>query len=201
MKKASFDEKKVAKICNTLTRQGVIPTIKIVRERLGSGSPNLILQYMHQWEKEYELAHAIEDDLSPEFRQAALAECARKLINVRENLQKQIDTRDSQLNELQELLEDTEIKTENLSNELLEMKKEYEAKYLEYEAKLASLSEKNKVRLEQANEMNKKLDQEVKQLQQQIKQLQENKHQADIKVAAAEARNGELEKQLARMVR
>lgn len=117
MKKASFDDKKVAKICNALIGQGIEPTIKAVIEKLGGGSPNLVLQYIRQWRKKYELAHAVDDDLSPEFRQAALAECARKLVTVRESLQRHIEERDSQLNELQELLGNTETQVEELNSE------------------------------------------------------------------------------------
>lgn len=42
-----------------------------------SGSPNDISQYLREWRKVYELATRATDDLSPEFIQAALAECSR----------------------------------------------------------------------------------------------------------------------------
>ena len=198
MKKASFDDKKVAKICNLLVSQGIEPTIKAVTEKLGGGSPNLVLQHIRQWRKECELANAVEDDLSPEFKQAALAECARKLVTVRENLQRHIDEREAQLNELQELLGNAEIQIEELNSELLQCKKEAEAKYLDYEAKLAATREQIAVRTEQAKESIDKLDHQATKFQEQIRQLQEAKHHADIKAATAEARNAELEKQIAR---
>ncbi len=198
MKKASFDDKKVMKICNGLVAQGIEPTIKAVTEKLGGGSPNLVLQHIRQWRKEYELAHAVQDDLSPEFRQAALAECARKLVTVRENLQKHIEEREATLNELQDLLENAEAQIEELNSELLQNKKEAEAKHLDYEAKLAAAREQIAVRSEQTKESIEKLDLQATKFQEQIRQLQDAKHHADIKAAAAEARNTELEKQIAR---
>ncbi len=199
MKKSSYDDKMIAKICNGLIAQGIEPSIRVVTEKLGGGSPNLILQYIRQWRKEHELANAIDDDLSPEFRQAALAECSRKLASVRESLQKQVDERDTQLNELQELLGNAETKIDELNNDLLHIKNEANAKHLEYESKLAATREQIAVRSEQANELKEKLDTQEAKFQEQLKQLQEAKHQADIKVATAEARNAELEKQLKKL--
>ena len=199
MKKASFDIKKIAQICNALVEEDREPTIKAVTDKLGGGSPNLILQYIREWRKEYELASKVEDDLSPEFRQAALAECARKLAVMRQSLQKQIEERDAQLNELQRFLENAEIRIEELNNELAQMKKEQDAKCIDYEAKLAAVKEQIAVRAEQANEVKEKLHHQTEQLQEEVKQLQEAKHQTDIKAAVAEARNAELEKQLTRM--
>jgi chromosome segregation ATPase len=194
MKKASFDSKKIAQICNALIEAGREPTIKAVTDKLGGGSPNLVLKYIQAWRKEHELASNVEDDLSPEFRQAVLAECARKLASMRMGLQEQIKERDSQLNELQGLLENAETQVEELNNELAQMKKDQDAKYIDYEAKLASLREQIAVRTEQGKEVKEKLYQQTERLQEQLKQLQEAKHQADIRAAAAEARNAELEK-------
>ena len=194
MKKASFDVKKVAQICNALVEEGREPTIKAVTDKLGGGSPNLILQYIRKWREDYELAHTIDDDLSLEFKQAALAECARKLAATRKGLQKQIEERDAQLNELQKLLENTETQVEERNNELALMKKEQDAKYIDYEAKLAATREQIAVRMEHGKEVKEKLHRRTEQLQEQARQLQEAKHQADIRAAAAEARNAELEK-------
>jgi chromosome segregation ATPase len=194
MKKASFDLKKVTQICNALVEEGGEPTIKAVTDKLGGGSPNLVLQYIRKWREEYELASNVEDDLSPEFKQAALAECARKLASMRKGLQEQIKERDSQLNELQGLLENAETQVEELNNELAQMKKDQDTKYIDYEAKLAALREQNAIRMEQANELKEKLNYQAEQLQEQVMQLKEAKHQADIRAAAAEARNVELDK-------
>lgn len=85
MKKPSFDGKKIAQICNSFINQGIDPTVRGIRDKLGGGSPNDISQYLREWRKVYELATTATDDLSPEFIQAALAECSRKVISVKEN--------------------------------------------------------------------------------------------------------------------
>ncbi len=196
MKKISFDDKKVIKLCNDLVAQGIEPTVRLLIEKLGGGSPNLVLKYIRQWRKECELANTIADDLSAECKRAVLAECARHLNAVRENLQKQLNDQDAQLNELQELLGNSEARIEELEQELLGVKNEADVRHLEYEGRLAAAREQIAVRTEQANELKNKLDVQAIEFQEQLKQLLEAKHQADIKIAVAEARNSDLEKQL-----
>src|SRR5262245_28041787 len=128
-------------------KQGSEPTIKIVTEKLDGGSPNLVLQYIRHCRKKYELAHAVYEDLSSELRQAILAECARKLKSVSETHQKHIAERESQINELQALLGNTETQVEELASELQRIKSENEAKSLDYEAKLAAAREQVSVRI------------------------------------------------------
>jgi DNA repair exonuclease SbcCD ATPase subunit len=194
MKKSTFSYKEVAEICNALTNQDKTPSIHSVRLALGGGSPNKILGYLRQWQKEYELSTAVDEDLSPAFKQAILAECARKLTTVKERLQSQIDERENQLNELQELLSTAEEQTEELTATLEKTKKEADTKYLDYEKKLSAANEQVNVRTEYANELVHKTDKQLAELREQLRQMQEEKHKADIKAATAEARNAELEK-------
>jgi paraquat-inducible protein B len=196
MKKSAFGYDKVAEICRKLIEQGETPTLRSVRDGVGIGSMSTISKYLHQWQKEYALSTTVDDDLSAEFRQAVLAECARKLNTVKARLQAKIDEHEAQISELQEILGTAETKLDELTNELEKTKKEYEHKYLEYERKLSAATEQVIVRTEYAHEITHKTDKELAQLREELLRMQEARHQADIKAATAEARNAELEKQL-----
>ncbi len=73
-----------------------------------------------------------------------------------------------------------------------------DAKQVDYESKLAGMQEQVKVRNEQTNELKEKLKTREEKFNEQLKQLQEAKHHAELKLAGAEARSSELEKQIRR---
>lgn len=60
------------------------------------------------------------------------------------------------------------------------------------------MREQVKVRNEQTNELKERLKMQEERFNELLQQLQEAKHQAELKLAAAEARNSELEKQIRR---
>jgi hypothetical protein len=196
MKKSTFDYKDVVETCHRLIKEGITPSIPSVRAALGGGSPNKILAYLRQWQKEYALSVSVEEDLSPEFKQAVLAECGRKLAAVRDRLQSQLDARENQVNTVQALLAASEAQVSKLTAELLQVKKDTEAASLAYEKQLAAASEQVTIRTEYADELRQKTEQQIATLQTQLQQMQESKHAADIRAATAEARHAEIEKRL-----
>lgn len=196
MKKLDLQYKHIAEICRNLSNTGKKPTARNIREILGYGSLSTILEHLHQWQKESALSVTVDEDLSPDIKQAILAECGRKLSAIREMLQSKIDERDTQLNETKEILKETELRVEEITADLERHKKESYDRYLYFERKVAAADEQAIIRTEYANEVTKKTDQQIAELRENLKKLQEEKHQSDIRAAAAEARNTELEKQI-----
>lgn len=194
MKKPAFGYEKVAEICHKLVEQGETPTMRSVRDRVGAGSMSTILEYLNRWKRENELSYTVDDDLSAEFKQAVLAECARKLSSVKDRLQAQIDESETQITEMHEVLKALEEKADELIAELEKTKNESEARHLDYEKKLSAANEQVTLRAEYANQLAQKTDGQLAELREELKKIQEAKHQADIRAATAEARCAELEK-------
>lgn len=121
MSKSSITYAQVAEACQALLGEGQKITLRAIVARSG-GSPNSVLQFWKQWQKEQEdiTLAALDEELSLSVKQVILAECGRKVAAVKTHYAKKITESHQQWQEMQALLQEAEQQKQQLQNELTE---------------------------------------------------------------------------------
>ncbi len=121
MAKSSITYSQVAEACQTLLGEGQKITLRAIVSKSG-GSPNSVLQFWKQWQREQEdiTLAALDEDLSPSVKQAILAECARKVSLIKAHFAKKITESDQQWQDMQALVQEANQQKQQLQSELTE---------------------------------------------------------------------------------
>lgn len=165
----------IANACSELLQSGEKPSLKKLHKRLG-GSFSTILPFYQQWQETQSLADKTNEDLSPEFRQAALAEFGRITLKTSQRFIAELNAKSEELRETQKLLIDSECKIEQLTEDLTLRQEKAQQEHLKFEKNLSALQA-----LVDAG-----ADREAA-LQNQIETLRQALHKAELKTAVAEA--------------
>ncbi len=121
MPKNSITYPQVAEACQTLLSEGQKITLRAIVAKSG-GSPNAVLQFWKQWQREQEdiTLAALDEDLSPSVKQAILAECARKVSLIKTHFAKKITESDQQWQDMQALAQEADQQKQQIQSELTE---------------------------------------------------------------------------------
>lgn len=119
MAKTGVTYEQVTYAYQTLLKEGQSITARGILARTG-GSQNGIVKHWQRWRQEQEeiALAAVDEELSPQIKQAILAECARKTAQVKQQWTDKIAASGQQLAEMQALLNQTEMEKEKLVLEL-----------------------------------------------------------------------------------
>jgi len=119
MAKIGITYEQVAFACQSLLKEGQTITARAILAKTG-GSPTNILKHWQHWRKEQEdiALAAVDEELSPQIRQAILAESARKIAIVKQQLSGKIATAEQHLIEMQEMLYQADMEKDRLNSEL-----------------------------------------------------------------------------------
>ncbi len=119
MAKIGITYEQVAFACQSLLKDGQPITARAIMAKTG-GSPANILKFWQQWRKEQEdiALAAVDEELSPQIKQAVLAECARKTALVKNQLADKMLTTEKQLDEMGEMLLQMSLEKDRLTLEL-----------------------------------------------------------------------------------
>ncbi|MBS0351035.1 MAG: DNA-binding protein [Proteobacteria bacterium] len=109
----------VALACQSLLKEGQSPTFRPVLARTG-GAAAKVSEYLNRWRNEQEniVLAALDEELSPQVKQAILAESARKTTLVKQQLSVKLTAIEQQLAEMGELLLKTDLEKDRLILEL-----------------------------------------------------------------------------------
>jgi hypothetical protein len=100
-------------------KDGQAVTSRAIMAKTG-GSPDNILKFRQQWQKEQEdiALAAVDEELSPQIKQAVLAECAHKTALVKSLWADKVATAEKQLAEMGEMLLQMSLEKDRLTLEL-----------------------------------------------------------------------------------
>lgn len=119
MAKTGITYEQVAFACQSLMKEGQTITARAIMAKTG-GSPANILKFWQQWRKEQEdiALAAVDEELSPQIKQAVLAECARKTTIVKKQWADKVAVTEKQLTEMGEMLLQVDLEKDRLTLEL-----------------------------------------------------------------------------------
>lgn len=208
MPKNSITYSQVAEACQTLLGEGQKITLRSIVAKSG-GSPNVVLQFWKQWQREQEeiTLAALDEDLSPSVKQAILAECARKVSLIKTHFAKKITESDQQWQDIQALMQKADQQKQQLQSELAETQTrllEQNARISLHEQQLAEADKRLKdmegryqailIAHERSQAEKIMMEKQASDWQdhyhrreQELKALQATKHAADIELATLKA--------------
>jgi chromosome segregation ATPase len=212
MARTGITYEQVASACESLLNDGKALTARAILDITG-GSPNNVLKHFQRWREERQKAalESIDQALSMQVKQAILAECAQKVLSVKQHLNDEIAASRQQCEEMQGFLAQRETENEALQTEVNDLKQQR----IEQDKKMAisqqrivdgetrfKEAEKNLLQaergMERAQTEKSMLEKQVLELkerllscEQQYQALQADKHQIDIIVANLSERRGE----------
>lgn len=203
MAKTGITYEQVAYACQTLLKEGQTITARGIMAKTG-GSPNRIMPLWQQWRVEQEgiALAAVDEELSPQIKQAILAECARKTTQVKQQWTDKISVSEQQLAEMQTFLHQAELEKEKMTINLSQLQAqgiEQEKRQAIADLRLADAEARNKelekayreaslaherARTEKAMTAQQKesLEKRIEKLEQQLKECQLSKHQCDLEM-------------------
>lgn len=204
MAKTGITYEQVAYACQSLMKEGQTVTTRNILAHTG-GSPNGILKHLQLWRREQEeiALAAVDEELSPQIKQAILAECARKTAQVKQQWGDKIAASEQQLVEMQGWLNQAELEKNKLISELSQAQAQIVAqdkcqaitdqRLLDVESRNQELEKSyrevalaherartEKVMIEQQKVS---LEKRVENLEHQLKESQFSKHQCELKMA------------------
>jgi chromosome segregation ATPase len=209
MARTGITYEQVVTACESLLSEGKTPTTLAILGITG-GSPNNVLKHFQHWREERQetALESIDQALSIQVKQAILAECAQKVVAVKQHLNDEIAASKKQCEEMQGFLAKHEsqqeaIKAEvgDLKQQLIERDKQIaiskqqvvdgEARFKEAEKNLLQ-AERGMERVQTEKDMLEKqvldLKERLLSCKQQYQTLQADKHQVDIVVATLSER-------------
>ena len=134
MAKTGVTYEQVALACQSLLKEGQSPTFRNEIPKTG-GAASAVSKHLNTWRNEQEniVLAALDEELSPQVRQAILAESARKTTLVKQQLSGKITAMEQQLAEMGDML----LKADQEKNQLtLELQK-VQQQILEQDKRLA----------------------------------------------------------------
>jgi plasmid replication DNA-binding protein KfrA len=204
MAKTGVTYEQVAYTCQTLLKEGQTITARGILGRTG-GSPNGVVKHWQRWRQEQEgiALAAVDEELSPQIKQAILAECARKTALVKQQWTDKVSASEQQLAEIQTLLHQAELDKEKLLSELSQiqvLKTEQDKRQAVADQRLRDAESRNKEleqlyretslaqerakteksMIEQQKEL---LEKRLNNLENELKACQTSKHQCDLEIA------------------
>ncbi len=208
MSKSSITYAQVAEACQALLGEGQKITLRAIIARSG-GSPNSVLQFWKQWQKEQEdiTLAALDEELSPSVKQVILAECGRKVAAVKTCYAKKITESHQQWQEMQMFLQEAEQQKQQLQNELTDTQTKlveqnarislHEQQLAEADKRLKDIESRHQVILiahERSQAEKTMMEKQAVDWQdqyhhseQELKVLQTSKHAVDIELATLKA--------------
>jgi chromosome segregation ATPase len=119
MAKTGVTYEQVVLACQSLLNEGQSVTVRAVMAKAGGAVSN-ISKFLQTWRSEQEniALAAVDEELSPQIKQAILAESARKTTLVKQQLSGKITAMEQQLAEIGELLLKTDLEKDRLTQEL-----------------------------------------------------------------------------------
>ncbi len=119
MAKIGITYEQVALVCQSLMKEGQSPNFRNVMAKTG-GAAAKVSEHLNTWRNEQEniVLAALDEELSPQIKQAILAESARKTTLVKQQLSGKITAMEQQLAEMGELLLKTDLEKDQLTQEL-----------------------------------------------------------------------------------
>lgn len=209
MSKNGITYQQVAEACRALLGENQKLTLRAIVAKTG-GSPNTVLQFWKQWQREQEdiTMAALDEELSHSIKQAILAECARKVSAVKAHYAHKMTEFDQQWRDLQALAQEAESQKQQLENHLHETQTQLMEQKVHlnlYEQRLTEANQRaeDKEKQHQATLIAYERSQAEKNLlekqatewrdhyyrcEQELKATQAGKHSADIEIAALKAR-------------
>ncbi len=214
MAKTGITYEQVARTCQTMLKEGQTITARGIMAKTG-GSPNLIVKHWQQWRREQEdiALVAMGEELSPQIKQAILAECARKTTAVKQQLAGQVATAEQHLTEIQELLQQAALEKDTLAtaaNKANQQIIEQDKRQAVTEQRLLDIEQRNKeieqlyressLAHERVNtektmieKQKESLEKRIDYLERQLQELQNSKHQSELAAAAFKASHSKEE--------
>jgi chromosome segregation ATPase len=119
MAKTGVTYEQVVLACQSLLNEGQSVTVRAVMAKAGGAVSN-ISKFLQTWRSQQEniALAAVDEELSPQIKQAILAESARKTTLVKQQLSGKITAMEQQLTEMGELLLKTDLEKDRLTQEL-----------------------------------------------------------------------------------
>jgi hypothetical protein len=120
MAKTGVTFEQVALACQSLLKEGQSPNFRTVLAKTG-GAAAKVSEHLNTWRNEQEaiVLAALDEELSPQIKQAILAESARKTTLVKQQLSGKITAMEQQLAEMGKLLLKTDLEKDQLTQEKL----------------------------------------------------------------------------------
>lgn len=174
----------VVQAAERLILEGRDPSSRLVRDKVGVGSPQTILDYLARWQREKALASTVTEGISDEFKQAFLAEIGRNIQTVRERYEQQLKTERSLVDDAQAIIRGQESQLETLTNELENATEQLSQCQLELKKQVAVFEERQKDYVKQLSDIKVELE-----------KVKEERHHAQMAAAVNETRCQELQKQ------
>ena len=180
----------IAETCSTLLNAGDRPTVKKIREKMGSGSYSTISVLFSRWQEQQALSKTVDDEISDILRQALLAEFGRIIVTNKQKFTEQLITVNTQLKEAQDLLADYENQIDTLRQEIIAINKSVEQQRIKLEKQLSAVESRN----QDYEKWEKSSLPQIETLRGKIDALREEKYQAELNAARAETECKELQK-------
>lgn len=119
MAKIGVTYEQVSLVCQSLLKEGHSPNFRNVMSKTG-GAAAKVSEHLNTWRNEQEniVLAALDEELSPQVRQAILAESARKTTLVKQQLSGKITAMEQQLTEMGDMLLKADQEKDQLTLEL-----------------------------------------------------------------------------------
>ena len=163
--------------------EGLPPSVRVLRARLGVGSNSTIVEYLRRWRSESALGETVEEGISESFKTALRAEFGRVAQVVRADDAVQLSQAHTQLQEVTDLLRELEARGNELEAQRQAEQAAARQMALALEKQLAA-------RDERVSELERRLNQ----LSEQLTEVVAEKTAAQVAVAKAEGRVEQAEK-------